>query len=61
LTPLASLFEYEREYTEREVNELLKRWHTYHAHATLRRALYDARLLDRMPDGARYWRAAESA
>jgi hypothetical protein len=57
LSYLISKFEQRREYTEREVNQLLNQWHTYKDHATLRRALYDAQLLDRTPDGARYWRA----
>jgi hypothetical protein len=57
---LASKFEHGREYTEREVNALLNQWHSYQDPATLRRALYDARLLDRTPDGARYWRAPET-
>jgi hypothetical protein len=62
LSYLASKFEHDREYSEREVNQLLNQWHTYQDHATLRRALYDARLLDRTLDGARYWRApAETA
>ncbi|HEU5097604.1 MAG TPA: metalloregulator ArsR/SmtB family transcription factor [Roseiflexaceae bacterium] len=60
LTYLASKFEHDRQYTEREVNELLNQWHTYKDHATLRRDLYDARLLDRTPDGARYWRVPEA-
>jgi DNA-binding transcriptional ArsR family regulator len=59
LSSLVSKFEHGREYTEREVNQLLNQWHTYKDHATLRRALYDAQLLDRTADGARYWRARE--
>jgi hypothetical protein len=58
---LVAKFEYDREYTEREVNDLLKQWHTFQDHATLRRDLYDARLLDRTPDGARYWRVPDRA
>jgi hypothetical protein len=61
LSYLASKFEHERQYAEREVNDLLKQWHTFQDPATLRRALYDARLLDRTPDGARYWRMPGSA
>jgi len=61
LSYLASKFEHDREYTERDVNELLMQWHTYQDHVTLRRALYDARLLDRTPDGARYWRVPNTA
>jgi hypothetical protein len=53
---LASKFIVGREYTEREVNDILNQWHTYQDHAILRRELFSARLLDRTPDGARYWR-----
>jgi hypothetical protein len=52
---LASKFEAGREYTEREVNEIINRWHAYSDHATLRRELFDNRLLGRTSDGARYW------
>jgi hypothetical protein len=41
-------------YTEKEVNTLLRRFHA--DTATLRRALVDGGLLDREPDGSRYWR-----
>jgi hypothetical protein len=61
LTYLASQFEPGREYGEREVNELLDRWAATGDHATLRRALYDARLLGRTSDGARYWPIAPPA
>lgn len=56
---LASKFETERVYTEREVNEIINRWHAYRDHATLRRELYDNHLLNRTSDGARYWLAKE--
>jgi hypothetical protein len=42
---LAQNFEVGRSYPESEVNEILNRWHP--DHAALRRALVDARLLDR--------------
>ncbi len=51
---LARRFEADRVYTEREVNELLHRWHTFGDPATLRRELFDARFLDRSPDGREY-------
>jgi hypothetical protein len=50
-----------REYTEREVNTVLKAWHTYEDPATLRRMLIDHRLLRRKPDGRAYWRATDAA
>ena len=58
LAYLASQFENDREYSEKEVNALLNRWQTCADAATLRRALYDNRLLDRTRDGSRYWRSA---
>lgn len=51
---LAEKFETDREYAEREVNELLLQWHTFGDPATLRRELYDRRFLDRDPYGRSY-------
>jgi len=53
---LIDKFEQGREYTEREVNEVLSAWHAFGDHSLLRRALCDAGLLKRLPDGSRYWR-----
>ncbi len=49
-----NVFEPGRRYTEKEVNAALKRLHP--DSATLRRALIDARLMERVPGGAAYWR-----
>lgn len=54
LAYLAEKFQPETEYTEREVNELLCRWHTFGDPAALRRALCDGRFLDRDPYGRSY-------
>lgn len=54
LAYLAAKFQPEAEYTERQVNELLGCWHTFGDPATLRRALYDSRFLDRDPYGRSY-------
>ena len=51
---LAQKFEKERQYTEREVNDLLLSWHTFADPATLRRELYDYGFLDRSRDGKVY-------
>lgn len=51
---LAEKFEAEKDYTEREVNDLLLSWHTFADPATLRRELYDYHFLDRSPDGRVY-------
>lgn len=56
LAYLASKFEHGRDYREREVNEILRAWHTFDDHALLRRELFEAGLLLREKDGSRYWR-----
>lgn len=52
---LIAAFEPGADYTEKEVNALLRRFHS--DTATLRRLLVDAGLLRREADGSRYWRA----
>ena len=47
-------FDARRVYTEREVNEILKRWNTWGDHVTLRRELIDHRLLTRKSDCSQY-------
>jgi len=51
---LWSHFDARRVYTEREVNEILKAWHTYGDHATLRRELINHRLMERKSDCSEY-------
>ncbi len=51
---LASKFEAGREYSEKEVNEILNSHHTFGDPAMLRRELYIAGFLDRTLDGSRY-------
>lgn len=51
---LAQKFEAGKQYTEREVNDLLLCWHTFSDPATLRRELYDYRFLNRSADGRSY-------
>ena len=46
---LAEKLEPGRDYSERELGEALRAWHTFHDPATLRRELYDAFFLDRDP------------
>lgn len=47
-------FERGRVYSEREVNAVLKAWHTWGDHVTLRRELINDRLLTRKSDGSQY-------
>ncbi|RYG38301.1 DUF2087 domain-containing protein [bacterium] len=56
LKRLIARFEPEREYSEMEVNAILKAAHTFEDPALLRRELFDGGFLDRLPDGSRYRR-----
>ncbi len=47
-------FDARRVYTEAEVNHVLKAWHTYGDHATLRRELINHRLMTRKSDCSEY-------
>lgn len=60
LAYLSSKFEVDREYTEREVNQLLQEHHTFSDWAVLRRDLFEAGYLGRTLDGTRYWLLARS-
>lgn len=57
LAYLIGKFSLGQDYTEAQVNSLLNTWHTYGNSAYLRRSLVDTGLLQRIPDGSRYWRA----
>jgi hypothetical protein len=56
---LAEKFETGREYTEREVNDILNRHHTFEDWALLRRELYEQGYMNRAKDGTRYWRTPD--
>ena len=51
---LAQKIPADKEYTEREINDILLDWHAFADPATLRRELYDYRFLDRSRDGKVY-------
>ncbi len=53
---LAEKFETDKVYHEREVNEILKRWHTFSDWPLLRRSLVDYGFLTRNRDGTEYKR-----
>lgn len=53
---LAGKFETNKDYTEKEVNALCEKWHTFGDVFILRREMVDAHLLCREVDGSRYWR-----
>ncbi|QHQ62886.1 DUF2087 domain-containing protein [Anaerocolumna sedimenticola] len=43
-------------YTEKEVNEIIKNWHTFSDFFLLRRGLIDMKYLSRTKDGLQYWK-----
>ncbi|NJK78829.1 MAG: DUF2087 domain-containing protein [Chloroflexaceae bacterium] len=57
----ASRFAYDTDYTEQQVNEILNQYHIFGDWALLRRELFSLRMLDREPDGTRYWRIRPAA
>ena len=52
---LASKFEPGRKYSEKDVNQILRNWHTFEDWAMLRRELYDRRFFNRETDCSVYW------
>jgi hypothetical protein len=54
---LASKFEFDKEYMEKEISEIIKQNHTFNDHPMLRRELVNRKLLERTPNGAKYWRS----
>ncbi len=52
---LLTKFEKGRDYTEMEVNKIIKEWHSFGDHPLLRRELIDSRLMSRTQDCKRYW------
>jgi len=56
LAYLAEKFEVGTVYTERAVNDILKRWHTFDDWALLRRELFEQGYLNREKDCSEYWR-----
>lgn len=51
---LAQKIPADTDFTEREINDILRNWHTFADSATLRRELYDYHFLDRSRDGKIY-------
>ncbi len=51
---LAEKFRPDTDYSEKEVNEILKTWNTFSDHVLLRRELYEFGFLDRERDGSCY-------
>lgn len=51
---LSDRFEKDRLYSEREVNEILKAWHTFSDWALLRREMVESGLFTRQSDATQY-------
>lgn len=56
---LAGKFEFDKDYTETEVNGILSSWHTFGDYFILRRELVENGWLCRLPNGSKYWRNRE--
>ncbi len=52
---LAEKFEMGKQYSEKEVNEILNRYHSFNDPATLRRLLFGSKIMNRTVDGKSYW------
>jgi hypothetical protein len=57
---IAGKFECGRFYTEKEVNEVIEKWHTFGDYFLIRRELVDRELLKRFRDGSKYWKEENS-
>jgi hypothetical protein len=57
---MAHQFELDRIYTEREVNDILKTYHTFEDWALLRRELYELGWMTRELNGTEYRRVAKT-
>ncbi|MDR3597556.1 DUF2087 domain-containing protein [Clostridium sp.] len=56
---LSTKFEYDKTYTEKEVNSIIQAWHTFSDYFLLRRGMIEYRLLCRTRDGAKYWKVKQ--
>lgn len=52
---LAAQFIEDRQYTEKEVNEILNKHHSFNDPASLRRLMFGSKLINRTLDGTAYW------
>ncbi len=58
---LADQFKEDVEYSEKEVNEILNKYHTFNDSALLRRALFEFEYFNRTRDCSKYWRAKDES
>ena len=53
---LSTKFEYDKKYTEKEVNTIIDKFHLFKDISLLRRELVSQRMLSRKDDGSEYWK-----
>lgn len=53
---VAGKFEYNCFYSEKEVNDIIEKYHTFGDYFLLRRGLIESKLLSRTRNGAKYWK-----
>ena len=53
---LSTKFEYERKYTEKDINTIIDKFHLFEDIALLRRELVSKKKLERTDDGSEYWK-----
>jgi len=53
---LSKRFEFDKEYSETEINIVIDEFHCFNDIALLRRELISRKFLDRENDGSKYWR-----
>ena len=56
LTKITNCFEWERKYTEKEVNEIIRQNISFTDVELIRREMFQNKLIGRMRDGSAYWR-----
>ncbi|MDD6812244.1 MAG: DUF2087 domain-containing protein, partial [Lachnospiraceae bacterium] len=56
LKRIADCFEYDKKYTEKEVNELIKQNISFSDVELIRREMFQLKLIGRLRDGSEYWR-----
>ena len=56
ITYLATKFDYNNKYTEKEVNKIIDKYHLFEDIALLRRELVSRKMLYRRDDASEYWK-----
>lgn len=57
LTYVSRFFEFDKEYTESEINQIIQKRVEFEDYVTMRRDLFDFGFLERSADGSTYWKA----